>query len=69
MGVAKEGRRIWESEEYLTAVGLRGKLALSSLVRDLITSSDDGDGYQVIAILLQSMDATCGSYEDLESYL
>ncbi len=45
VGVAKKGRRIWESEEYLIAVGLSSKLALSSLVRDLITLLDDGDGY------------------------
>ena len=69
VNIVEEERRIWESEEYLIAEGLSGKLALSGLVSDLITSSDDGDSYEMMAMVLQSMNATCGSYEDLESYL
>ena len=36
MDVIEEGRRIWESKEDLIAEGLSGKLALSSLVSDLL---------------------------------
>ena len=69
INIIKKERRIWELKEYLIAKGLSDKLALSSLISDFMNLLDNGDSYEMITIILQSMNTTCGSYEDLESYL
>ena len=52
MNIVKKERRIWELEEYLIAEGLSDKLALSSLISDLITLLNDSDSYEMMAMIL-----------------